>query len=749
MTDNSDIYKRALEYHARQPAGKLGMSPTKPMNTQDDLALAYSPGVAGVCEAIAKNPDDVYKYTAKRNTVAVISNGTAVLGLGNLGPAPSKPVMEGKAVLFKRFADIDAIDVEVKTTDIEEFITVVKNIGDTWGGINLEDIASPECFIIEKRLQEELKVPVFHDDQHGTAIIVAAALINALDITHRNIQQIKVVVNGAGAAGIACIELIKALGVPHNSVIVCDQYGVVYSGRENNMNPWKLKHAVDTSERTLKEALQDADVFVGLSVKGALAPEMLMGMNKDPIVFAMANPDPEIVPEVAHAARPDVIMATGRSDYPNQVNNVMGFPYIFRGALDVRASAINEAMKMAAARAIASLAREPVHDDVFVAYARSDMQYSKNYIIPVPFDPRLISTVAPAVAKAAIDSGVSRIEIPNWITYQHALNSSFNPTLNVFGMLYESLRKSPKRVVFAEGEEEKIIKVAVTLRDGGYIHPILVGDAKKIEARMDAIGISNRDGIAIANAAISDKNEEYIEYMYAKNQRFGRLKRDCAREVKTDRNTFASCLLASGGADAMITGLTRGYIDSLRAVRQIIRSTGVLFGFSMVVARERTIFIADTSVNLEMTSEAMAEIAVSLSDKVRKLGQQPRVAFISYSNFGNPRDKASRNKIRGAVEILNSRKVDFEYDGEMAVDTALNKNMLGLYPFCKLTDAANILIMPNVHSANISYKILKEISGTTVFGPLLVGAEKSVQIINLNASISDIQNLVVWAAVDS
>ncbi|QLK58457.1 NADP-dependent malic enzyme [Ehrlichia ruminantium] len=741
-----DAKKReALEFHCKGlKPGKVSLMPTKPLLTQRDLSLAYSPGVAVPCLEIAENPDLVYKYTARGNYVAVISNGTAVLGLGNIGPLASKPVMEGKAVLFKRFADIDAIDLEVDTSDVDEFVNAIKYLGLSWGGINLEDIRAPECFIIEEKLSKIMDIPVFHDDQHGTAIIVSAGLINALDITGKNIKDIKIVVNGAGAAGIACLEMIKLIGVPAENITLCDQNGVIYKGRQLGMNEWKAKHAIDTKNRSLKDALVMADVFLGLSVKDVLSENMLLSMNKDPIIFALANPDPEINPDIARKIRPDAIIATGRSDYNNQINNVMGFPYIFRGALDVQARCVNSAMKVAAANAIAMLAREYVSDEVSDAYGGRKMNYGKDYIIPTPFDPRLITVVAPAVAKSAIESGVARRNIENWDEYIKQLESRLSSTSNVLNMMYSSVKRDPKKVIFSEGEEEKIIQAAVQWRNQGYGVPVLVGRIDKVHEGFERLGIKDMKGIEIANAAISENNNKYTDYLYKQLQREGYLYRSCVRDVKTDRNVFAACMLACGDGDILITGLTRGYTVSIHDVQKVIKPKGVMFGLSIIVMKERTIFIADTAIHESPTPEQVAEIAIQASMQARKMGHEPRVAFISSSNFGSHSQKDAR-RMRKAIEILDNCNVNFEYDGEMSIDVALNPELLTLYPFCRLTSSANVLIMPTLHSASISSRLLREATGVSVIGPILVGMEKPVQIVQMSSSVSEILNLTVLA----
>lgn len=739
----------ALRFHIEGQPGKVSMQPTKPLNTQRDLALAYSPGVAVPCLEIQKNPDLAYDYTAKGNYVAVISNGTAVLGLGDLGALAGKPVMEGKSVLFKRFADIDSVDIEVDTKDPEEFINAVKYLGPTWGGINLEDIKAPECFIIESRLREIMDIPVFHDDQHGTAIISAAGIINALYISNKKIEDIKVVLNGAGAAGIACLELLKAMGLPHDNAILCDTKGVIYKGRTDGMNQWKSAHAANTDSRTLEEAMKGADVFLGLSVKGAVTKEMVKSMAKNPVIFAMANPDPEITPEDVKSVRDDAIVATGRSDYENQVNNVMGFPYIFRGALDVRASTINEEMKIAAAKAIAELAREHVPNEVIKAYGGRDMKFGPRYIIPTPFDSRLIHTIPVAVAKAAVETGVAKKPITDWKAYKNQLKARKDPSVNSLGMIFEELQRAPKNVIFAEGEQPEIIRVASMWRDNGYGTPILIGKENRILENMKEANI-NPQGIEIFNASISGENSQYIDYLYNRLQREGVLYSDCARMVKTDRNIFASSMLACGKGDALVTGLTRGYRKSLTDVWKVIKNKkdNIVLGFSMVISKGKTIFIADTACSELSSSEQLVNIAIQTAKKVSDIGYTPRVAFLSFSNFGSAL-KTESSRVKQAVEKLDLMKVDFEYDGEITADVALNMDKMSKYPFCRLTAPANILICPGLHSANIATKLLEEIGNCTVIGPILNGFEKSVQIVTMRSSIEEILNMAAIAAVDS
>jgi malate dehydrogenase (oxaloacetate-decarboxylating)(NADP+) len=749
MTNTTKTSKEqeALMFHTQGQAGKVAMHATKPLTTQRDLALAYSPGVAVPCLEIQKNPDAIYDYTSKSNYVAVISNGTAVLGLGNLGAAASKPVMEGKSVLFKRFADIDSVDIEIDTQDSEEFINAVKYLGPTWGGINLEDIKAPECFIIESKLREIMDIPVFHDDQHGTAIISAAGIINALFLSGKKIEDIKVVVNGAGAAGIACLELLKGMGLPHDNALLCDTKGVIYKGRTDGMNQWKSAHAAETTDRTLSDAMKGADVFLGLSVKGAVTKEMVKSMADNPVIFAMANPDPEILPEEVHETRSDAIVATGRSDYENQVNNVMGFPYIFRGALDVRASTINEEMKIAAAIAIAELAREHVPAEVLKAYGIKDMKFGKHYIIPTPFDSRLISVIPVAVAKAAVKTGVARKPITDWDKYKTELQARRDPTVNSLSMIFEELQRSPKRVIFAEGEQPDIIRVAAMWRDNGYGTPILVGKESIVLENMKEANIKP-EGIKIYNAAISDENNKYADYIYQKLQRKGVLHSDCVRMVKTDRNAFASAMVASGDGDAMVTGLTRGYRKSLADVWQVVRNEKdkIVLGISMVISKGKTIFVADTACSELSSSEHLAKIALQTAKKVRKMGYEPRVAFLSFSNFGSAL-KTESERVKDAVSILDEMKVDFEYDGEMTADVALDMDKMAKYPFCRLTGPANILICPGLHSANIATRMLEAVGNCTVIGPILDGFEKPVQIVTMRSSINDILNMAAISAV--
>ena len=739
----------ALDFHSQGQAGKIKITPSKPLTTQRDLSLAYSPGVAIPCLEIAKDPNTAYDYTAKGNFVAVISNGTAVLGLGNLGALASKPVMEGKSVLFKRFADIDSIDVEVDTEDPEEFINCVKHLGPSWGGINLEDIKAPDCFIIEDRLKKIMNVPVFHDDQHGTAVITAAGLINAAHLTGRKLEDVVVVINGAGSAGIACLELIKSLGVKDENCYLCDRSGVIYKGRNKSMNEWKEKHAVDTDKRTLADALNGADLFMGLSVKGAVTKEMVKSMNKNPIIFAMANPDPEITPEEVREVRDDAIIATGRSDYQNQVNNVMGFPYIFRGALDVRATTINEEMKIAAATALAELAREPVPATVAAAYSGRQMKYGNEYIIPVPFDPRLISTVPVAVAKAAVETGVAQKEITDWDEYKRSLEGRLNPTANSLNLIFGKIRNTPNRVIFAEGENKQVMSAAKTWYESSYGKPILVTRSDRQQELKDNISDLALDEKAISVINITDDKlvKQYAKTLYSKLQRRGYTERDCERMVKDDRNIFAACALEAGDADVLISGVTRSYKSSLDDILKVIdtKKDESLFGYSIVIAKKRTVFIADTAVNELASSQELANTAVQMAKEVRKYGHTPRVALVSFSNFGSQiRNESLR--IAEAKKILDDMKVDFEYDGEMSPDTALNQDLLNIYPFCNLSKPANILIMPGLHSAIISSKLIQELGGGTVIGPVLSGLDKAVQICSIGANVTDIINLAAISA---
>jgi malate dehydrogenase (oxaloacetate-decarboxylating)(NADP+) len=741
----------ALRFHADGRPGKLSIAPHKPLVTQRDLSLAYSPGVAYPCLRIEKDPASVFDYTSKGNFVAVVSNGTAVLGLGDLGALAAKPVMEGKAALFKRFADIDSIDLEIDTKDVDEFVNCVRFLHPSFGGINLEDIRAPECFVIEERLRELLDIPVFHDDQHGTAIIATAGLINALHLTKRELKDIKMVVNGAGAASIACVELLKSMGLPAQNAILCDTRGVIYRGRTDGMNQWKSAHAVETDARTLADALKGADVFFGLSVAGAVTQDMVKSMADQPIIFAMANPDPEITPEDARAVRPDAIIATGRSDYPNQVNNVLGFPFIFRGALDVRATRINDEMKIAAAEALARLAREDVPDEVAAAYSGQRLRYGSDYIIPAPFDPRLIWAVPSAVAQAAMDSGVARKPILDMATYKRALRARLDPTAASLELIFEKVQREPKRVVFAEGEEEMTIRAALQYANSGYGTPVLIGREDRIHATMAAMGLTSTAALEIHNARLSTSNQRYTDFLYKRQQRRGMLFRDCQRMVNQDRNVFAACMVACGDADAMVTGVTRNSFDVLDEVMRVIemKSGCEMFGLTVLLARQHTVLLADTLVHENPSPAQLADIAVEAAAKARELGIEPRVALLSYSNFGNPMGDGGE-RIREAVALLDARGVDFEYDGEMSADVALDIGLMRrLYPFCRLSGPANIMVMPELHSANISAKLLAHLGGGTAIGPLLMGLARPVQIVNIGATVSDLVNLAALAAHDA
>ena len=739
--------KEALEFHNSKKSGKIEIISSKPITTKRDLALAYSPGVAAPVKAIAKNPEFAYDYTTKGNLVAVISNGSAILGLGNLGAIASKPVMEGKAVLFKRFADIDAIDLEIDSSDPDEIINSIKNFAISFGGINLEDIAAPDCFVIEEKLKKILDIPVFHDDQHGTAIITNAALINALDISKKSIKKIKVVVNGAGASAVACTNLLKNTGVPQKNIIMLDSKGVLYRGRDN-LNQWKSAHAIETKKRTLDEAIDGADVFLGLSSKSILSKKMVKKMAKNPIIFACANPDPEITPEEVEEVRKDAIIATGRSDYPNQVNNLIGFPYIFRGALDVRAKTINEEMKIAAAYAIAALAREDVPDEVVAAMGGERPKYGKEYIIPSTFDPRLISEIPVAVAKAAIKSGVARKEIKNFEVYKDQLKQRLDPSVTIMQGINSQIKKTQKRIVFADGEDENTLKAAIAFKNGRLGTPLLVGKKEKIKEQLKNIGYSENFDIEIVNSNDKKKREKYVNYLFKKLQRKeGLLERDCDRMIRNDRVIWASCMVSCGDADGAVTGNTRKYATSLEKINKVIdtRPGEIMFGLNMVVNKGKTVFIGDTSVHEHPTAEQLTKIAISSARVVRLFGFDPKVAFVSHSTFGQPATNSTKH-IRDAVEILQDKKVDFQFDGDMQPDVALNEEYKELYPFSGIVGNANILIMPGQHSAAISYKILKTLGGAKVIGPLLIGLGQAIEIAPLRSSTSDILNLASVAA---
>ena len=737
--------EEALALHASGRPGKLETRISKPLTTARDLSLAYSPGVAEPCLRIAKDPSLAYEYTTKGNMVAVVSNGTAVLGLGNLGALASKPVMEGKVALFKRFADIDGIDLELGTEDVDEFVNAVRFLGPSFGGINLEDIRAPECFIIEQRLRELMDIPVFHDDQHGTAIVAAAGLINACHLTGRDLADTRLVVNGAGAAAIACVELLKSMGMRSENVILCDTKGVVHPGR-NDLNQWKSAHANPTKARTLAEAVEGAHVVFGLSVKGAIDQAMVRSMADRPVIFAMANPDPEITPEEARAASPDAIIATGRSDYPNQVNNVLGFPYIFRGALDVRASTINEPMKIAAAHALAALAREDVPDEVHAA-SSSTLHFGPDYIIPNAFDPRLIFRIPPAVARAAMESGVARKPMADIKRYTRSLSGRLDTTANALDMIMESVRANPKSVVFAEGEEEKAVRAAIAFHDQGFGRPILIGREDRVHTTLKNLGLHLPDGIEIHNARVSGSNARYFDLLYSRLQRAGYLQRDVQRLVNQDRNVFAACMLAAGDADAMVTGLTRARSICLDAVDLAIDPLPgrTAFGLTLMLGGRETVFVADTLIHERPSPVELADIAEGAAAHARRLGHEPRVALLSHSTFGQPMH-ATVPGIREAVAILEHRAVDFEFDGEMSPDVALEPAVRALYPFCRLTGNANVLVMPGLHSAHIVSRLAPRLGGGSVIGPLLLGMSRAVQLVSMDASVSTIVDMAALAA---
>ena len=739
--------QEALDFHNSGKSGKIEIVSSKPMTTKRDLALAYSPGVAAPVKVIAKNPDAAYDYTTKGNLVAVISNGSAILGLGNLGALASKPVMEGKAVLFKRFADINAIDLEIDSSDPNEIINSITKFGKSFGGINLEDIAAPNCFIIEEKLKKNLDIPIFHDDQHGTAIITLAALINALDVSGKSIKNIKVVVNGAGAAAIACTNLFKSNGLPNKNVIMLDSKGVIYKGRDN-LDQWKSAHAANTKLRTLEQVIDGADVFLGLSGKNVLTKDMVKKMAKNPIIFACANPDPEIKPEDVKEVRSDAIIATGRSDYPNQVNNLIGFPYIFRGALDVRAKTINEEMKVAAARAIAELAREDVPDEVVAAMGGDRPHYGKDYIIPSTFDPRLISVIPVAVAKAAIKSGVARKSIKDMEAYKDQLKQRLDPSVTIMQGINNQIKKTQKRVVFAEGEDENTLKAAIAFKNGGLGVPILVAKKETLKERLKEIGLDENFDIEVINSTDKEKRDKYVNFLFKKMQReHGLLERDCDKMVRNDRVIWGACMVSCGDADAMVTGNTRRYSSSLEKVTKVVgpRPGEIMFGLNMIVNKGKTVFVADTSVNEYPSAEELTEIAISSARVVRLFGFDPKVAFLSHSTFGQPVTKRTKH-IRDAVEILKQKNVDFKFDGDMQPDVALSDQYKELYPFSEIVGNANILVMPGQHSAAISFKMMKSFGEAKVIGPLLVGLAQPIEIAPLRSSTSDIINLASVAA---
>ena len=743
--------KEALLFHSQGKPGKIEIKATKPLATQRDLSLAYSPGVASPVYAIAENIDTIYDYTSKGNLVGVISNGTAILGLGNLGAHASKPVMEGKAVLFKRFSDIDSIDLEIDTEDPDEFINSVKYLGPSFGGINLEDIKAPECFIIEDSLKEIMDIPIFHDDQHGTAIISSAALLNALDLVGKDLKTAKIVVNGAGAAGIACLELLKAMGMPNENAILCDTKGVIHSERKENINQWKSAHAIKTKARSLQDALKGSDIFFGLSKGNIVTQKMVESMNEKPIIFAMANPDPEILPELVKETRPDAIIATGRSDYPNQVNNVLGFPYIFRGALDVRAKTINLEMKIAAAKAIADLAKEDVPDEVANAYPGKRPQYGPDYIIPSPFDPRLISKVPPAVAKAAMDTGVARKAIVDMDNYTSSLAARLNPSAGLLQTIFQEVKENPKRVIFAEGEEEDMIRAASIFLNNKMGTPILIGREEIIKEKMLSIGLDFFDQMEVQSTRNKSNHDRYANHIYERLQRKGFLKKDCLELLKKERNVFGACMVSLKDADAMICGLNRNYAASLESIEYVLDPipNKTILGLTVMLCNGRTIFVADTNVHDMPNAQELADITHQSADVVREIfGIEPRAALLSYSNFGKPFTERS-SYIRDAIKILDRREVSFEYDGEMGANVAVNENLMKLYPFCKLSGPANLLIMPAIHSASISTKLLQELGGGNLVGPYLVGFNEPIQIAPLGANVEEIVNLATLAAFKS
>jgi malate dehydrogenase (oxaloacetate-decarboxylating)(NADP+) len=739
--------QEALAFHASGKPGKLEITPTKPLATQRDLSLAYSPGVAIPVQAIAENPGDVYAYTSKGNFVAVVSNGTAILGLGNLGALAAKPVMEGKAALFKRFADIDAIDLLVDTADVDAFINCVRYLGPSFGGINLEDIKSPDCFVIEEKLRELLDIPVFHDDQHGTAIVVAAGILNGLKVVGKEIGEVRLVCAGAGAAALACLNLLVKLGLKRENIFVCDIEGVVYEGRKKLMDPYKAPYAQKTKARTLADVIGDADIFLGLSAAGVLSRESVARMADKPLIFAMANPDPEIKPEDVKSVRTDAVMATGRSDYPNQINNVLCFPFIFRGALDVQATTINDAMKIAAAEAIAELARAEVPDQVAAAFHGERPTFGPGYIIPAPFDPRLLPHVSAAVAKAAMDSGVARNPIVDMEAYVARLKARLDPVAGWLQSTFDAVRSGPKRVVFAEGEDAAVIRAANTFLQQGFGQPILIGAKKVVTERFRELGIPLRSDFELIDTTSSPFVAEFAELLYSRLQRRGYLRRDCERLVTNERNVFGALMVAHGHADAMVSGVTRNWTSVYADVHRVMdeKPGRHVIGVSLALNRGRAVLIADTSIHDMPTAEQLANIAVEAARAARNFGIEPRVALLAYSTFGQPRSERS-DQVREAVRILDERLVDFEYDGDMAADVALNRHLMRHYPFCRLSDTANVLVMPAFHAASISTKMLKELGGATIIGPIVVGLSHSVQICTFGATDADIVNMAALAA---
>jgi malate dehydrogenase (oxaloacetate-decarboxylating)(NADP+) len=739
--------EEALAFHLEPRPGKLDVVASVPMATQRDLSLAYSPGVAVPVQAIAERPETAYDYTVKGNLVAVVSNGTAILGLGNLGALASKPVMEGKAVLFKRFADVNAIDIELDSEDPEEIIRAVRLMAPTFGGINLEDIKAPECFIVESRLKEIMDIPVFHDDQHGTAVICAAGLINALELTGKRIEDCRIVLNGAGAAGIACLELLKRMGARPDNCIMCDTKGVVYQGRTEGMNQWKSAHAARTELRTLDEAMRGADVFLGVSAKGAVTPAMVAAMADNPVIFAMANPDPEITPEEAQAVRPDAIVATGRSDYPNQVNNVLGFPYLFRGALDIHARAINDEMKIACARALAQLAREDVPDEVAMAYGRK-LSFGRDYIIPTPFDPRLIHVIPPAVARAGMDTGVARRPIIDMHAYTLALKQRMDPTASILQGLHARARQAQARMIFAEGDDPRVLRAAVAWQRSGLGRALVVGRDADVREKLEAAGLHDAvRELEIVNAASTRHLDTYKEFLYARLQRKGFDRIDIHRLAARDRHVFSALMLAHGHGDGLVTGVTRKSAHVLELINHVFdaRATDGAAGVTALLHKGRIVLVADTLVHEWPEPEDLATIATRAAAVARNLGLEPRVAFVSFSTFGYPVSERA-TKMHLAPEVLDRRRVDFEYDGEMTVDVALNPDVRAQYPFCRLSAPANILVVPARHSASISVKLMQEMAGATVIGPILAGVRRPIQICSTTATVNDILNMSVMAA---
>ncbi len=739
--------EEALAYHMNPSPGKYEISATVPMATQRDLSLAYSPGVAVPVLAIAERPETAYDYTTKGNMVAVISNGTAILGLGNLGALASKPVMEGKAVLFKRFADVNAIDIELDTEDPEKFIQAVALMGPTFGGINLEDIKAPECFIIEQRLKEIMDIPVFHDDQHGTAVICAAGLINALELSGKKIGEVRIVLNGAGAAGIACLELLKAMGARHDNCIMCDTKGVIYQGRTDGMNQWKSAHAAKTAARTLDDAMMGADVFLGVSAKGAVTQDMVASMAENPVIFAMANPDPEITPEEAHAVRPDAIVATGRSDYPNQVNNVLGFPYLFRGALDIHARAINDEMKIACARALAQLAREDVPDEVAMAYGRK-LSFGRDYIIPTPFDPRLIYVIPPAVAKAGMDTGAARRPIVDMPGYVLSLKARMDPTATILEGIHARARQAQARMIFAEGDDERVLRAAVAYQRAGLGQALVVGRESDVREKLETAGLGDAvRELMIVNAANTPHLNAYKDFLYSRLQRQGFDHHDIHRLAARDRHVFSALMLAHGHGDGLVTGATRKSAHVLELINHVFdaRASDGAVGITAVLHKGRIVFIGDTLVHEWPDENDLADIAERGAHVARELGLEPRVAFLSFSTFGYPVSERA-TKMHQAPRVLDGRGVNFEYDGEMTVDVALNPVQMAHYPFCRLTGPANVLVVPARHSASISVKLMQEMAGATVIGPILTGVDKPIQICSTGSTVNDILNMAVITA---